>query len=103
MAAIVIAWRVIESQAAGGHRNRGFIAAGSLSVDVADTLAGAVHVPGPRVSGIDLKASIKAPIQPQLHGVIRRVALAGANHPRSKIRMKILVVELTWIGIGPGR
>src|SRR5207253_6435256 len=75
---------------------------GSLIVDVADTLAGTVHVSRPRVSRIHLKAPIKAAIQAQLHSVIGRVPLTGANQPRSKIRMEILPVELTWIRIGPG-
>src|SRR5262245_38139610 len=88
MASMEIAEASVELQAAVHGRYRREIHVRVLSIYIPDPLAGTVDVLGPRVRGRYLKPSRKTPFRVPLHGVIRRIALAGPNPAWSKIRVQ---------------
>src|SRR5215467_14535248 len=93
--AIVIAERMVQFQHALRHRHGRQIVAGSLHERVpwpADTLAVAVQVLRPRIRSIQLEAAREASLEAPLHGVIRRIPLAGVNRSWPEVRVKILTV-----------
>ena len=97
--AVIIAWSVIEFQPALRTRHRRQVTSDSGQLIAADSLAGAVHVPRPGIGRRRLEPARKAAIHAPLHGMVGRISLAGANMPRTEVRIKTLPVRLPRVDI----
>src|SRR5262249_57664765 len=64
-------------------------------------LARGVDVPRPRIGRGHLESTGKPAIEAPLHGVIGGIAVAGANLPRTKVRMKTYSVWLLRVDLLP--